>query len=76
MPRYYFDTHDGDRLIRDDTGIELEGEREAELEAANGLAGIAVDAVPRGRYDGIAIAVRDESGRDLFKMKLVFEVIR
>jgi hypothetical protein len=34
VPRYYFDSREGDRFIRDEMGIELDSHDAAEYEAA------------------------------------------
>ena len=46
MPRYFFDTDDGDTFNEDEEGIDLDGIEEVCLQAQSGLAGIARDVVP------------------------------
>jgi hypothetical protein len=38
MTRYYFDIRDGEALYADEDGLELEDQRQAEIEAATSLA--------------------------------------
>ena len=45
MPRYFFDTRDGE-LVRDEIGMELDGIAAARDEATRGLADFAHDALP------------------------------
>jgi hypothetical protein len=48
MPRYFFDTHDGDAFIEDKEGIELGGMAPARRVALRVLAGMAHDMVLEG----------------------------
>ncbi|MFL5191102.1 MAG: DUF6894 family protein, partial [Microvirga sp.] len=45
MPRFYFDTYDGDKLIPDDVGLELESVEIAKTEAQKCLPEMAKDAL-------------------------------
>ena len=48
MPRYYFDSREGDHFIRDEIGIELDSLDAAEYEAARGAAEIGEISFRRG----------------------------
>jgi hypothetical protein len=70
MPRYYFDTHDGDRLVRDNDGEELAGLERAQTEAVKALPDMARDALPCGDRRDFVVSVRDEGGRQVVKATL------
>ena len=64
MPRYYFDTHDGERFTCDETGLEcasLDAARDAAIRA---LPDLARDLLPDGSdRRALSVEVRDEGGR-------------
>ena len=62
MTRYYFDTSDGDRLVPDEEGMELDNLEAARMEAQRGIADMAGDVFPDGDHREIVVTVRDESG--------------
>ena len=62
MTRYYFDIRDGEALYADEEGIELEDQRQAEIEAATSLADMAKDLSPLDERHHMAIEVRTEAG--------------
>jgi hypothetical protein len=70
MPRYYFDTDDGDHLVTDDEGQKLAGLASVRAEALEALAGIAKDAVPRDNRDAMMVSVRDEASEVVFRATL------
>jgi hypothetical protein len=74
MPRYFFDSRDGDHFIRDDEGVELDGIEQARDEATLALRDLAKDALPRATRRELSIEVRDEAGRQLIRASLWFEV--
>ena len=74
MPRYFFDSRDGDDLAADSEGTELPDLTSAQAEAVATLAELARDALPGFREKRHAILVRDESGRDRLELNLRFEV--
>jgi hypothetical protein len=76
MPRYYFDSRDGERFIADESGVELDGIDAARDLAAIGLAELAKDVLPGSVRRELAIEVRDEHREPLLKSFLVFEVER
>ena len=62
MPRYFFDTDDGDQSFRDDEGLDLphvEAAREAALDA---LPDMARDKMPDGDRRTFVATVRDAYG--------------
>ena len=72
MPRYFFDTHDGERQLRDEEGSKLLGLQEACDEAIRLLPGIARDVLPGGDRRDFVSTVRDERGRLVFRATLSF----
>lgn len=46
MPRYYFDIHDGDRLLQDDQGVELNDRLEAGTAAIAKLRRVGASCLP------------------------------
>jgi hypothetical protein len=73
MPRYSFDTRDGE-FIRDEDGMELDGIDAARDEATRGLADFAKDALPGSVRRELAVEVRDEWDRYVLRASLWFEV--
>jgi hypothetical protein len=73
MPRYFFDTRDGE-LIRDEIGIVLQGVAAARDEATRGLADFARDALPGSVRRELAVEVRDEADLQVLTASLWFEV--
>jgi len=74
MPRYFFDTHDGDLFIRDDDGLELDGIEAARDAATGGLADLARDAIPGSMRRELSVQVRDEGDKPIIRAALWFEV--
>jgi hypothetical protein len=74
MPHYFFDTHDGDHLVRDELGLEVEGIEAAGDEATRGIADLARDALPGAVRRELAVEVRDEADRQLLRAALWFEL--
>ena len=70
MPLYFFDSGDGECVLRGDVGVELPGPQEARDEAVRLLPGIAHDMGPR--YDGqdIVSMVRNERNQVVFQATL------
>ena len=62
MPRFYFDIRDGDSLAVDEEGLDLTGQRAAEMEALLSLADIVRELETFASVDSLAIEVRDERG--------------
>jgi len=74
MARYFFDTRDGDRFVRDDIGLEFETIQEARDEATAGLADMAKEAIPGRVRRELAVEVRNGAERQLLRASLWFEV--
>jgi hypothetical protein len=74
MRRYFFDSRDGDRYVRDDEGLELDGIEAARDEATLALRDLAKDSIPKSTRRELAIEVRDEADRRLIRASLWFEV--
>ncbi len=72
MIRYFFDIRDDREIYPDEEGIEFSTQREAEMEAANTLAGLARDLAGQEERPDVAIEVRTEAGR-VFQAALTFE---
>lgn len=72
MTRYYFDIRDGEALFADEDGMELEDQRQAEIEAATSLADMARDLSPLDERHHMAIEVRTHAGL-VFQAMFVFE---
>jgi hypothetical protein len=71
MPLYFFDTRDGSNLIRDDTGIELDGIERARDEAARGMADLAKESLPGAIQRELSV---DVAGRDVLRASAWFEI--
>jgi hypothetical protein len=62
VSRFYFDIQHGEAFAVDDEGMDLDSQREAEIEAAISLADIARELDPLASSEGLAIEVRDRNG--------------
>ncbi len=67
MPRFFFDSHDGETLSEDHAGVECDDIEAARVEAQRTLADLVRDVVPDGKQRTIALRVRDETGRTVVK---------
>jgi hypothetical protein len=71
MPRYFFDTDDGQHFIKDHEGLDLYGLKEARLQAQAALADIARDHVPNdGPQRTMTCRVRDGDGKTVLLASL------
>jgi hypothetical protein len=70
MPRFYFDTYDGDRFLPDETGIEFENIKAAKAEAQKSLPEMARDGLPDGNHRTFVVCVRDEAGQVVLRVAL------
>jgi hypothetical protein len=75
MPRYFFDTRDGDTTARDEIGLEFDELEAVEREALKALPDLARGAVPDGHRDFV-VNVRDEAGRPVLRASLSLNVVR
>lgn len=62
MSRFYFDIRHGEAFVVDEEGLDLDNQREAEIEAASSRADIAKELDPRASSEDLAIEVRDGTG--------------
>jgi hypothetical protein len=76
MPRYYFDSRDGEALVPDDTGVILASIEQARDQAAQALAELAKDVLAGSVRRELATEIRNEAGEPLLRATLVFEVER
>jgi hypothetical protein len=74
MPRFYFDTHDGDRTVPDGEGLVLGGLEEAKEEAIKVLPDMARDGLPDGDYCEFVVDVRDKAGQRVLRARLTLVV--
>ena len=77
MGRYFFDLREGDRLIADEDGTELDGAESARAQVMQALPAIAAQHI---RNDGdraeFEMTVRDASGQEVMRATLSFAVTR
>ncbi len=69
MPRFYFDVREADNLNRDTDGLELPSIKEARDQASMALSTMLKDAMPDGPHLDMAIEVRGDDSRALFKQR-------
>ena len=74
MPRYFFDTRDDAKFIKDDEGVELADLKAAKELAAVSLTELAVDVLPSSLTRKLAVEVRDEQ-RPVLKALMHFEAV-
>jgi hypothetical protein len=61
VPRYFFHTHDGEHLIPDETGQELDGLEDAKATAQKALLDMAKDKLAGGDQYVFMVSVRDNA---------------
>jgi hypothetical protein len=76
MPRYYFDSRDGDARVPDDTGVIFSSIEDARDQAAQALAEFAKDVLAGSIHRELATEIRNEAGEPLLRATLVFDVER
>jgi hypothetical protein len=76
MPRFYFDTREGSYFIPDDKGLEFLDMGAAERKAAEAVAEMVRDRLPRGDTRDITIEVRDEHGQWVLTVRVTMEIDR
>ncbi len=74
MQRYFFDIRDGDDVSVDDTGIDCSGLDEVRFKAIDALPEIAREGLPDGDARIFEVIVRDETGKQVFRGRLTFEL--
>jgi hypothetical protein len=70
MPRYFFDTYDGESFISDENGLELADIDAAKLEAQRALPDMARDSLPNGNFRSFVVNIRDETGQAVIRLAL------
>ena len=75
MPRYYFDVCDGDDVLHDQVGLDLEGDDMAADHAVRALPEMAHDELPNGPERDFWVKVRDEAGTYIFVADLKFKSV-
>ncbi len=70
MPRFFFDTYDGDFFAPDNEGLDLEGIEAAKLQAQKALPDMARDKLPDGDQRVFKVSVRDEAGQVVLRVTL------
>jgi metallophosphoesterase superfamily enzyme len=73
MPRYFFDTRDDQRHVRDDDGLELADLQQVKRMAARSLAELALEVLPASTERCLGVDVRDEQGHPVLTTELVFK---
>jgi hypothetical protein len=76
VPRFYFDTRNDGRTVRDDSGLELAGLDAVQDLAIRSLTEIAADELPRSDRRTYGIDVRDEGGEAVLTTELTLETRR
>ncbi len=75
VPRFFIDTSDQERFVRDEDGLKFDDAEAAMNAAADGLADMACDALPGGENRTFIAIVRDEHGRTLVQATMSFGVV-
>jgi Domain of unknown function (DUF6894) len=76
MPRFFFDVREGTRFAPDDEGLEFPDLDAAEREAAEAVAAIGRDRLPKGEAREIVIEVRNEHGQRVLTVTVSMHVER
>jgi hypothetical protein len=70
VPRYFFDTYDGNQFVPDNEGIELQNLDTAKAEAQKALPDLARDALPGDDQKTFIVSVRNEAGQVVLRAAL------
>jgi hypothetical protein len=70
MPRYFFDTFDGESFLCDDDGLDFESLEAAKIEAQRTLPEMAREVLPDGNHRTFVVNVRNEVGVVVVRMSL------
>lgn len=73
MPRYFFETNDGDVICRDDEGQDLPDAEAARKAALEALPDMARDRIPDGDHRVFVTTVRDERGATVYVATLLLK---
>ena len=74
MPRFYVDTSDQLRFVRDEDGLEFEDVEAAMNAAADALSDMAHDTLLRGGSRSFIAVIRDEHGATLAQATMCFGI--
>jgi hypothetical protein len=74
VPRFFFDTYDGDRLTPDEVGLELDDLEAAKAEGKKTLPDMAREGMPDGDQRVFMVSVRDEAGQVVLRIALALRV--
>ncbi len=67
MPRYFFDTCDGERQVRDEVGIDLASHQDIPHEASILLQNLGFDEMLAGRSRVFTVKVRRDDGALVYR---------
>ncbi|QRM33915.1 hypothetical protein [Microvirga sp. VF16] len=70
MPRFFFDTFDGEQFYPDKTGQELPDIEAARIEAQKALPDMVSDALPDADRRSFVVNVRNEAGKTVLRAAL------
>jgi hypothetical protein len=76
MPRYFFDTRDGDNTMIGDEALEFQDLEAARQDAAGALAEMAREVLPLSQQRKMVLDVRSETGERVLSLSLTFAVER
>lgn len=76
MPRYFFDTREGQQLTPDDVGLEFDSLDAAEHAAACAAAEIGRDCLPKGDGHEVSVEVKNEHGQRMLTVTVSMAVDR
>ncbi len=74
MPRFYFDTCDGERRVRDELGIDLASRDDIPAETAALLVGLGQDEMLNGRPKTFTVKVWDHEGALLYRGTAILDI--
>ena len=74
MPRYYFDTWNGERVVPDHEGVECADDKAACSAATKALLALASDIADRTSSCELSIEVSDEAKKPVCRVTLQFEI--
>lgn len=75
MSIYYFDCRDGEKIARDDMGLEFASIDDAKAGAVQALTELTLGIVPGWERRVLAIEVRDQLG-PVMEIRMAFEIVR
>ncbi len=73
MPKYFFETFDGENDSKDDRGIDCESRDEVSYHAVMALIDMMRDELPNGPTREFKVIVRDQAAAAVFEASVVLE---